>query len=315
MSASTRPSEPASPVRSVTRQPSATMKAASPTNEIVWPPQRSRKSRLENATNVPGRASGRPAHVHARERIRIARIRSRSATRAATALRRLRRDQRRIARDRRRDTRSDRLDERRAELGVRAVVAVEREEQALRRIRGVDLDDSRRWRRARASPSSAAAGRRRGPTPTMRTAMSSRPLSIVLAHAHALALEQLVRDPAQRRRAQEDDRRRKAIARSSRSWASGTRSKVARRWSAGTTRTKSSSRSFVTEIPAGVCDSNAVSLTLTIPMSSRPVLTRRKASAVSMSSSSTSTSSCARSKSASSSGIQFEDSESRSARP
>ena len=33
--ASTNPSELALPVRSVTRQPSATMKAASPTNEIV----------------------------------------------------------------------------------------------------------------------------------------------------------------------------------------------------------------------------------------------------------------------------------------
>ena len=56
-SASTNPSELAFPVRSVTRQPSATMNAASPTNETVWPPQRSRKSRLENATNVPCRGT------------------------------------------------------------------------------------------------------------------------------------------------------------------------------------------------------------------------------------------------------------------
>ena len=56
-SASTNPSELAFPVRSVTRQPSATMNAASPTNDTVWPPQMSRKSRLENATNVPCRGT------------------------------------------------------------------------------------------------------------------------------------------------------------------------------------------------------------------------------------------------------------------
>src|SRR3954451_24514054 len=53
--ARTNPSELALPVKSVTSQPRATMNAASPMNEIVWPPQSSRKSRLRNATRVPAR--------------------------------------------------------------------------------------------------------------------------------------------------------------------------------------------------------------------------------------------------------------------
>ena len=49
LDASTNPSDPPS---SVTRQPSATRKAASPTNEIVCPLQSSRKSRLSKAAVV-----------------------------------------------------------------------------------------------------------------------------------------------------------------------------------------------------------------------------------------------------------------------
>jgi hypothetical protein len=55
-SASTNPRVLALPVRSVTRQPRATMNAASPRKEIVWPPQSRRKSRLRNAAKVPARA-------------------------------------------------------------------------------------------------------------------------------------------------------------------------------------------------------------------------------------------------------------------
>src|SRR5207237_3542042 len=58
MSASTKPSDPAEPVSEVTRQPSATRKAASPTKEIVWPPQSSLKSRLRKADQAVGRSFG-----------------------------------------------------------------------------------------------------------------------------------------------------------------------------------------------------------------------------------------------------------------
>ena len=75
--------------------------------------------------------------------------------------------------------------------------------------------------------------------------MSSRPLSIV---SRTLTFSRSSSSFVTLRSA---DERRKTIVRSSRSWASGTRSKAARRWSAGTSSTKSSSRSFVTEIPAG----------------------------------------------------------------
>ena len=53
--ASTNPSEPADFVSAVTRQPTAITNAASPMNEIVWPPQSSRKSRLEKAASVLAR--------------------------------------------------------------------------------------------------------------------------------------------------------------------------------------------------------------------------------------------------------------------
>ena len=106
--------------------------------------------------------------------------------------------------------------------------------------------------------------------------MSSWPLSIVSRTSNVLAVEQLARDPAERRRAEEDD---PLVAEL------GERDAVERREAVAVRDEQHEVllESFVTQIPAGVCDSNAVSLMLTMPRSSRPVLTRRNTSAVSWS--------------------------------